>query len=186
MPYHTIPYHTIPYYTILYYTILYYTILYYTILYYTILYYTILYYTNSTIRIILYDTSFTTFASAVRQLPAKSRRHQPCHFRIRATSVPAEGPAYGLDFARRCEFSLRALHAQKWRVHGSRMFGAACEKQKGGAALCRERARATCCDDDDDDNGDGQSDVRTLFREDAELSPMASTAGCCNFDSTAQ
>ena len=29
-----------------------------------------------------------------------ARRHQTCHFRKRATSVPAEGPAYGLDFAR--------------------------------------------------------------------------------------
>ena len=27
-----------------------------------------------------------------------------CHFRTRATSVPAEGPANGLDFARHCEF----------------------------------------------------------------------------------
>ena len=27
-----------------------------------------------------------------------------CHFRKRASSVPAEGPAYGLDFARPCEF----------------------------------------------------------------------------------
>ena len=26
------------------------------------------------------------------------RRHQTCHFRKRATSVPAEGPAYGPDF----------------------------------------------------------------------------------------
>ena len=26
--------------------------------------------------------------------------HQPCHFRKRATSAPAEGLAYGLDFAR--------------------------------------------------------------------------------------
>ena len=29
-----------------------------------------------------------------------------CFFRKRATSVPAEGPAYRLDFARRCEFPL--------------------------------------------------------------------------------
>ena len=55
---------------------------------------------------------------------AASRRHQTCHFRKRATSVPAEGPAYGLDFARHCGFSLRALQAQKWHVHGSRTFGA--------------------------------------------------------------
>ena len=27
---------------------------------------------------------------------------QTCHFRKRATSVPAEGPAHGLDFARHC------------------------------------------------------------------------------------
>ena len=38
-----------------------------------------------------------------------SRRHQTCHFRKRATSVPAEGPAYGLDFGRHCEFPLRDL-----------------------------------------------------------------------------
>ena len=31
----------------------------------------------------------------------------------RATSVPAEGPAYGPDFARRREFPIRALQAQK-------------------------------------------------------------------------
>ena len=31
-----------------------------------------------------------------------TRRHQTCHFRKRATSAPAEGPAYGLDFARHC------------------------------------------------------------------------------------
>ena len=30
-----------------------------------------------------------------------SRRHQACRFRKRATSAPAEGPACGLDFARR-------------------------------------------------------------------------------------
>ena len=46
-------------------------------------------------------------------LRRSARRHQPCHFRKRATSVPAEGPSYGLDFARHCEFSLRALQAQK-------------------------------------------------------------------------
>ena len=42
-----------------------------------------------------------------------------------ATSVPAEGPAYGLDFAWHSEFSLRALQAQKWHVHRSRTFGVA-------------------------------------------------------------
>ena len=52
-------------------------------------------------------------------------RHQTCHFRKRATSAPAEGPANGLDFARNCESPLRALRAQKWHVCGNRMFGAA-------------------------------------------------------------
>ena len=33
-----------------------------------------------------------------------AKRHQKCHFRKRATSAPAEGPAYGLDFARHCDF----------------------------------------------------------------------------------
>ena len=33
-------------------------------------------------------------------MTASPRGHQTCHFRKRATSVPAEGPAYGLDFAR--------------------------------------------------------------------------------------
>ena len=46
-------------------------------------------------------------------------RHQTYHFRKRATSAPAEGPACGLDFARRCEFRLRALRVQKWHVHRS-------------------------------------------------------------------
>ena len=41
------------------------------------------------------------------------------------TSVPAEGPAYGLGFARHCEFHLRTLQAQKWHTHRSRTFGAA-------------------------------------------------------------
>ena len=50
---------------------------------------------------------------------------QACHFRKGATSAPAEGPACGLGFARRCEFPLRALQAQKWLVHGSSTFGAA-------------------------------------------------------------
>ena len=44
------------------------------------------------------------------------------YFRKRATSASAEGPAYGLDFERRCEFPLRALQAQKWRVYGSCTF----------------------------------------------------------------
>ena len=39
--------------------------------------------------------------------------------RKRVTSVPAEGPAYGLDFARHCEFPLRALQPQKWHVYGT-------------------------------------------------------------------
>ena len=39
--------------------------------------------------------------------------------------VPAEGPAHGLDFARHCEVTHRALQAQKWHAHGSRAFGAA-------------------------------------------------------------
>ena len=54
-----------------------------------------------------------------------SRRHQTCDFRKRATSAPAEGPVHGLDLARRCEFPLPALQAQKWHVHGSGTFGAA-------------------------------------------------------------
>ena len=54
-----------------------------------------------------------------------ARRYQTCHFRKRATSVPAEGPAHMLDFARSYEFSLPALQAQKWYVGGSRTFGAA-------------------------------------------------------------
>ena len=32
-----------------------------------------------------------------------SRMRQTCHFRKRASSAPADGPAYGLDFARHCE-----------------------------------------------------------------------------------
>ena len=36
---------------------------------------------------------------------ASPRRHQTCHFRKRATSAPAEGPAYRLDLARRCELT---------------------------------------------------------------------------------
>ena len=53
------------------------------------------------------------------------RGHQTCHFRKCATSVPAEGPAYGLDFERHCESPLRAPQAQKWRVQRSSTFGAA-------------------------------------------------------------
>ena len=41
------------------------------------------------------------------------RRHQTCHSRKRATSVPAEGPAYGLDLTRHCVVPLQALQAQK-------------------------------------------------------------------------
>ena len=62
---------------------------------------------------------------ALKMLTWCARRGQACHFRKRATSVPAEGPAYGLYVARHCEFPLRALQAQKWHVHGSRTFGAA-------------------------------------------------------------
>ena len=40
-----------------------------------------------------------------------------CHFRKRATSAPAEGAAYGLDFARLCESPLRALQVQNWHVY---------------------------------------------------------------------
>ena len=52
-----------------------------------------------------------------------------CRVRKRATSAPAEGPVYGLDFARHCELSLRALQAQKWRLHASRTFGATWHNQ---------------------------------------------------------
>ena len=52
----------------------------------------------------------------------EARRRQTCHFRKRATSAPAEGPAYRLDVARRRgEFPLGALRARKWRVHRSRL-----------------------------------------------------------------
>ena len=54
-----------------------------------------------------------------------SRSHQTCHFRKRATSAPAEGRVRGLDFARRCEFPLRALQAQKWHAYARSTFGAA-------------------------------------------------------------
>ena len=47
-----------------------------------------------------------------------SRRLQTCHFRKRATSATGEGTAYGLDFERHCEVSLRAPRAQKWHVYG--------------------------------------------------------------------
>ena len=41
-----------------------------------------------------------------------ARRHQTRHFRKQhTTSAPAEGPAHGLDFARPCEFPLRAPQA---------------------------------------------------------------------------
>ena len=53
------------------------------------------------------------------------RMHQTCHFRKRANSTPAEGLAYGLDFARHSECPLRAPQAQKWHVYGSSTFGAA-------------------------------------------------------------
>ena len=43
----------------------------------------------------------------------------------RAASAPAEGPAYGLDLARRCGFPLRALQPTKWHVYGGGTFGAA-------------------------------------------------------------
>ena len=46
----------------------------------------------------------------------------PIKCTVRATSAPAEGPAYGLDLARHCEFPLRALQGH---VYGSRTFGAA-------------------------------------------------------------
>ena len=46
-------------------------------------------------------------------------RKLPVHIQIEvqlpqkcATSAPAEGPAYGHDFVRRCGFSLRTLQAQ--------------------------------------------------------------------------
>ena len=51
-----------------------------------------------------YDvTSFGTIHHPERCL--WFRRHQTCHFCKRATSVPAAGPAHGLDVARRCEFT---------------------------------------------------------------------------------
>ena len=69
-------------------------------------------------------------------LLAVSRRPQTCQLRQRATSAPAEGPAYGLEFVRHCEFSLRALQAQKWHVFTevSRLVPPRCEPKppKGG------------------------------------------------------
>ena len=53
------------------------------------------------------------------------RRHQTCHFRKRATSAPAEGPACRLGFAGRCEFPLRTPQAHKWHVYRNGTFGAA-------------------------------------------------------------
>ena len=51
-------------------------------------------------------------SSSRRSRPAKTpesaataRRRQTCHFRKRTTSAPAERSAYGLGFARHCEFS---------------------------------------------------------------------------------
>ena len=49
-----------------------------------------------------------------------TRGHQTCHFRKRATSAHAEGPAYGLDLARHRGFPLRIPfgdHALKWERH---------------------------------------------------------------------
>ena len=56
-------------------------------------------------------------------------KHQTCHFRKRATSVPAEGPVYGLDFARH----FRALRAQKWRARGSRTSGPELRPSRSGS-----------------------------------------------------
>ena len=42
---------------------------------------------------------------------SQTKRRQTCHFRKCATSVPAEGPACGPDFARHCEFPLQTLQA---------------------------------------------------------------------------
>ena len=42
--------------------------------------------------------------AATGAAPEPEGTHQACHFRKRATSAPAEGPTYGLDFARHCEF----------------------------------------------------------------------------------
>ena len=60
----------------------------------------------------------------------------------RATSSPAEGPAYGLDFARYCEFSLRTLQAQKCHIYFCR--------GPSGVGLASLRVRQTknarsCC-----------------------------------------
>ena len=45
---------------------------------------------------------FLTEAAEMSNASGQARRHQTCHFRKRATSTPAEGPTYGLDFARHC------------------------------------------------------------------------------------
>ena len=57
---------------------------------------------------------------------SNTRRHQTRHFRKRATPVPAEGPAYIVNFPRHCQFPLRTLQAQKWPGAGG-----------GGAHLLR-------------------------------------------------
>ena len=65
------------------------------------------------------------------------RRHRTRHFRKRATSVPAEGPAYGLDFARHCESPLPALQAQ------SVMFTEVARLALPGPPLGSARARSS-------------------------------------------
>ena len=62
---------------------------------------------------ILHSTTSLYYIKIGARARASTRRHQTCHFHKRATSAPAEGPAYGLDFARYCEFPLRAPQAQK-------------------------------------------------------------------------
>ena len=77
---------------------------------------------------------------------AYASRHQTCHFRKSATAAPAEGLAYGLYLARRCEFPLRALQAQnqKWLVHRSRTFGAAWCDSCGTNDGCASRSFSFC------------------------------------------
>ena len=41
-------------------------------------------------------------ASPAASRASETRGHQTCHLRKRATSAPAEGPAYGLDLANLC------------------------------------------------------------------------------------
>ena len=48
--------------------------------------------------------------------PVPPRRHRTSHFRKRATSAPAEGPAHGLDFARHTVNFLRILGAEVARL----------------------------------------------------------------------